>query len=147
MFIYFWLCWVSVGARRIFIVVCRLQLWHMNMWDLSSPTRDWTSVSSIGRRILNHWTTREAPPWAFISKSSCCIDRIMEIPHTHARLLHVCIKYQFSLTTTKSVTSFISLSMKQNLKQISLAIPHSMWEVSSPSRDQTLNPCIGSTGS
>ena len=29
------------------------------MWDLSSPTRDQIRVPCIGRRILNHWTTRE----------------------------------------------------------------------------------------
>ena len=28
-------------------------------WDLSSLTRDRTHVPCIGRRILNHWTTRE----------------------------------------------------------------------------------------
>ena len=31
------------------------------MWDLSSLTRDRTRVPCIGRRILNHWTTREIP--------------------------------------------------------------------------------------
>ena len=31
------------------------------MWDLSSLTRDRTSVPWIGRQIPNHWTTREAP--------------------------------------------------------------------------------------
>ena len=31
------------------------------MWDLSSPTRDQIHVLSIGRQILNHWTTREVP--------------------------------------------------------------------------------------
>ena len=31
------------------------------MWDLSSPTRDRTHVPCIGRRILNHWTTRKVP--------------------------------------------------------------------------------------
>ena len=29
------------------------------MWDLSSPTRDWTHLAWIARRFLNHWTTRE----------------------------------------------------------------------------------------
>ena len=27
----------------------------------SSPPRDWTGISCIGRQILNHWATREAP--------------------------------------------------------------------------------------
>ena len=31
------------------------------MWDLSSPTRARTCLPCIGRRILNHWTTREVP--------------------------------------------------------------------------------------
>ena len=31
------------------------------MWDLSSLTRHRTQVPRIGRRILNHWTTREVP--------------------------------------------------------------------------------------
>ena len=31
------------------------------MVDLSSPTRDWTSIPCIGSQILNHSTTREAP--------------------------------------------------------------------------------------
>ena len=33
-----------------------------SVWDLSSPTRDQTCVTCIGRQILNHWTTREVPP-------------------------------------------------------------------------------------
>ena len=32
------------------------------MWDLSSLTRDRTSVPWIGRQIPEHWTTREFPP-------------------------------------------------------------------------------------
>ena len=31
------------------------------MRDLSSPTRGGTRVLYIGKRILNHWTTREVP--------------------------------------------------------------------------------------
>ena len=31
------------------------------MWDLSSPTRDQTHTSCIGRQSLNHRTTREVP--------------------------------------------------------------------------------------
>ena len=32
-----------------------------DMWDLSSQTRDRAHVPCIGRRILNHWPTREVP--------------------------------------------------------------------------------------
>ena len=31
------------------------------MWDLSSPTRDWTCVPCTARQILYHWTSREFP--------------------------------------------------------------------------------------
>ena len=34
---------------------------HEARGDLSSPTRNWTCTSCIGRQNLNHWTTREAP--------------------------------------------------------------------------------------
>ena len=30
-----------------------------SMWDLSSPTRDWTHIPCIGRSILNHLITRQ----------------------------------------------------------------------------------------
>ena len=33
----------------------------------SSPIRNWTHVSRIGRRILYHWTTRETPITFFLS--------------------------------------------------------------------------------
>ena len=52
----------------------KFSLWHVGfsgcgswaglpcgMWDLSSLTRDQTLVPCIGKRILNHWTTREVP--------------------------------------------------------------------------------------
>ena len=31
------------------------------MWNLSSPTMDWTRIPCIRMRSLNHWTTREVP--------------------------------------------------------------------------------------
>ena len=31
------------------------------MWDLSSPAREQTCVSTLGAWSLNHWTTREVP--------------------------------------------------------------------------------------
>ena len=36
--------------------------------DLSSPTEDQTCVPSMGRQILNHWTTREAHWISFLLK-------------------------------------------------------------------------------
>ena len=31
------------------------------MWDLSFPNRDWTCIPCIGKRSLNHWTSRKVP--------------------------------------------------------------------------------------
>ena len=36
-----------------------LVFWLWSMWDLRSPTRDWTRTPYIGRQSLNHWTARE----------------------------------------------------------------------------------------
>ena len=40
-------------------------LWHVR----SSWTRDWTHVSCIGRRILNHWTTREVQAYFLMGET------------------------------------------------------------------------------
>ena len=39
-----------------------------SMWDLSSLTRDGTSIPCIARRILNHWNTREVPQLLNLAK-------------------------------------------------------------------------------
>ena len=50
------------------------QLWVMGLVASqhvkSSQTRDKTHVPRIGRRILNHWITREAPGVHFLCDSS-----------------------------------------------------------------------------
>ena len=49
-----------------FVTICFcLVFWPRGMWDLSSPTRDQTHTSCIGRQSLNHWTAREVhlPPF------------------------------------------------------------------------------------
>ena len=38
-----------------------LVFWPRGMWDLSSPTRDRTHTSCIGRRSPNHCATKEVP--------------------------------------------------------------------------------------
>ena len=49
------------------------QLWCPGLVALrhvgSSPTRDRTHVSCIGRQILHHWATREALMWTIYKKS------------------------------------------------------------------------------
>ena len=48
------ICYNSVS---VYVLV----FWLWGTWAVSSPTRDRTNVPSIGRRRLNHWTTREGP--------------------------------------------------------------------------------------
>ena len=48
-------------------------------WDLSSLTRYLTHAPCIGRRILNHWTTREAPPWPCHLSKICGLLSIMSL--------------------------------------------------------------------
>ena len=38
---------------------CGSGLSSRGTWDLTSPTKDQTSVTCIAREILYHWTTRE----------------------------------------------------------------------------------------
>ena len=42
--------------------------WLRGMWDLNSPTRDWTQTPFTGRQILNHWTTRKVQVGGLILK-------------------------------------------------------------------------------
>ena len=87
-FIYFWLCWIVVAAPRLSLVAesegysqaavpslvvehglkstqASVVVWPLGLVALQhvgfSWSRDQTSVPSIGRWILNHWTTREVP--------------------------------------------------------------------------------------
>ena len=52
---------VFIVFVTILLLFYVLVFWPPGMWDLSSPTRGRTQVPCIGRRILNHWITREAP--------------------------------------------------------------------------------------
>ena len=89
------------------------------MWDLSSPTRDWTRIPCIGRRILYHWTTREVPRqqfcglvvdgarepdcgrWAVSGHTcsllplwfhSCLLDALINPPLKFDGVLHLCLR-------------------------------------------------------
>ena len=62
----------STWAHQLQLLGSRAQaqkLWHMGLvapWHLeSSWIRDLICVSCIGRQILYHWTTREAPQLSF----------------------------------------------------------------------------------
>ena len=63
------LVWTNFKVFIEFVTILLLfyvfVFWPWGMWDLSSPTRDWTHTPCIGRQSLNHWTAREVPVWVF----------------------------------------------------------------------------------
>ena len=68
----FFLMWtifkVFIEFVTILLLLYVLVFWPRGMWDLSSPTRDRTRTSCIGRRSLNHWTAREVPENSFVKE-------------------------------------------------------------------------------
>ena len=90
LFFFFWLLWVFVAEHGLFIAVhwllfsCGARASHCislsssGTWALgyvglavssqvgSSRNMNWTHVPCTGRRILNHWTTREGPGTLFL---------------------------------------------------------------------------------
>ena len=63
----FWPCWAFIGEHGLLWV--RSHMPH-GIWSGSSLTRNWTRVLCIGRRVLNHWTTREVLRYLFFYKCS-----------------------------------------------------------------------------
>ena len=64
---------IIIEFFTILLLFCVLVFWPWGMWDLSSPTSDWTFIPCIGRWGLNHWTTREVPPGIFFILLCCCL--------------------------------------------------------------------------
>ena len=52
---------VFIEFVTILLLFYVLDFWQRGMWDLITPTRDWTHTPCIGRLSLNHWTAREVP--------------------------------------------------------------------------------------
>ena len=89
--------WTIFKVFIEFVTICLLfyvlVFWPQGMWDPSSAIRDWTRTHCIGRRSLNHWTTREVPEinylklnnWiAFSTLTMLCNHHIHLIPkHFH----------------------------------------------------------------
>ena len=48
-------------CHNIASVLCFAFVWPWGIWDLVFPTRDRTHIPYMGRRSLNHWTTKEVP--------------------------------------------------------------------------------------
>ena len=52
---------VFIEFVKISLLFYVLFFWLRGMWDLSSPTWDWTCTPCTGRWSFNHWTAREVP--------------------------------------------------------------------------------------
>ena len=52
---------VFIEFVTVLLLFYVLVFWWRGMWDLSSPTRDWTHTPCTARQSLNHWTTMEVP--------------------------------------------------------------------------------------
>ena len=50
-----------LNLLTILLLFYVLVFWPQGMWGFGSLTRDGTHTPCIGRRSLNHWTTREVP--------------------------------------------------------------------------------------
>ena len=46
---------------KILLLFYVFVLWPQGIWDLGSPTNNWTCTPCIRRQSLNHWTPREDP--------------------------------------------------------------------------------------
>ena len=66
---FIYLMWTTFKVFIEFVTILPLFLcfgvwfffWPWGMWDLSSPTRDWTCTLRIGRWTINLWTAKEVP--------------------------------------------------------------------------------------
>ena len=54
-----------ITILRLFYVSFCFGVGLWGMWDISSPTRDWSHIPCIGGWSPNHWTAREVP-WAVL---------------------------------------------------------------------------------
>ena len=79
------------------------------MWDLSFPARDQTSVSRIGRWILNYWTIRWVPDLTVLNSAF-----LLMLHHKHCQWL-------FSRNTKATQKSISWLTHHK-----ALADPHAM---------------------
>ena len=56
------------------------------MWDLTSLTKDRTSTPCVGKRSLNHWTTREVPVIYLFMPISLVSERDWVVSGSYAEL-------------------------------------------------------------
>ena len=81
---------VFIEFVTILLLFYVLVSWPQGIWVLSSPNRNLTRTSCIGRRSLNHWTAREVPVFAFLEPLSFVeVDVVAWNPYYAALPLHL----------------------------------------------------------
>ena len=90
------------------------------MWDLSSPTRDPTRISCIGRRILYRWTPREVP-MNFLKKRN--YSSIIKFWNFCCRFLNTAFNFNFIFNSLLWKISIIQKSWKNFIKWTSVYLP------------------------
>ena len=118
----------------------------------SSWPRDGTCISCAGRQVLYHWAMREAPGTRFKGMQKPSV--VKPTDNVKEYFLNI-----FSFNETPSLTLqellfennriflfvlFGGLCCSYFISFIILATPWSKWNLSSPTRNQTCVPCIGS---
>ena len=83
LFLRFFLMWtifkVFIEFVTILFLFYALVFWLWGMWDLTSPTRNWTCTPCIGRWSPNHWTAREVPEITFLKNKFSHITLLLKI--------------------------------------------------------------------
>ena len=89
-------------------VLCFGFFWLRGMWDLSSPTRDWTRTPCIGRQSLNHWTAREALKWISLCFNFFCFIGLVFFSGNHYRMYSGSTLPIFSFTSFQIFSFFLN---------------------------------------
>ena len=94
----------------------------------SSQTRDRTHVPCTGRWILNHWTTREVPPYLFPGPSLLWLSASLCVCVAFYYLLCVCTISCVSVQFSSITQSCLTLCDPVDCSMPGLPVQHQLWE-------------------
>ena len=109
----------------------------------TSRSRNWARVSCIAGGFFISWATREAL-FLYLFKNSKISALRQWCPHQEA---------SFSLAAFPSLVPFLCpicpcnwVNFFKKILSFFFAVPHSMWDLKSPTRDRAHAPCSGRVG-
>ena len=71
---------IFIELVTVLLLFYVLVFWPWVMWNLISPTRDQIHTPCIGRRSLNHWTSKEVPVLPSLAPLSTSLKPAMVSP-------------------------------------------------------------------